>query len=196
MCATTRSVMHVLGTTALIVPFVTGMALTAHADLIRNSDPAVQAQIDAQLASVPGGVQVSPNEIAYLAGDVLMVFPETGGTVPTTAVARVEATLATSYEHGCPWGHRVQWYCFFRDVNFGGRMLQFKDCARNGLYQRFTDYNFNDETTSRVNTSSHYVYAYDNLGPSGYLWSEYGDGANPDVGVGNSDRASAFLTYC
>ena len=174
-------------------------ATGAYADSVRNPDPAVQAQIDEQLAAVSGGVQVSPNEVSYLDGDVVMVFPEADGFVPTGPTVRVgAASLSTSYKYGCPYGNRVQWYCFYEHIDFRGRMLQFKDCANGqyGLYQRFTDWNFNDQTSSWVNTSIRLIDVYDNLGPSGFLWHEGNGGASRHVGVGNNDRASSFVTKC
>lgn len=175
-------------------------ATNAHADSVRNPDPAVQAQIDEQLAAVVGGVQVSPNEVSYLNGDIVMVFAEADGFVPTGPGTRVVADKAgsTYYKYGCPYGNRVQWYCFYEHISFGGRMLQFKDCSSSqyGLYQRFTDWNFNDRTSSWVNTSIRLIDVYDNLGPSGYLWHEGSNSAIHNVGVGNNDRASSFVTRC
>jgi len=177
---------------------------TVHADNIRNPDATIQAAIDEQLAAVPGGVQVSPNEASYLQGTVVIVFPEADGFVPTDAARRVvesqtEASASgTSYKYGCPYGNRVAWYCFYEHIDFRGRMLQFKDCASGqyGVYQRFTDWNFNDKTSSWVNTSIRLIDVYDNLGPSGFLWHEGAHSVSRHVGVGNNDRASSFVTKC
>ena len=173
----------------------------------------VQAQINQQLQQYPGGVQTSPNEVSYDNGNVVMVFPDASGQLPTDSTSRPElassgsattaAVTASTSNYGCPTGTFVNWYCFYQNINFnhynsdGGRMLEFRDCASGGLYQTFVNYGFNDQTSSWINTvSSTDVDVYNNTGPSGYLWNELGVSRAAYVGDANNDKASAFLSYC
>lgn len=179
----------------------------------------LQAAIDAQLAA-HGGTQVSPYEVAYHGGDVVMVFanPVTGA-LPTSGADRAEtrqpptgagrpgaaavSPLTTSYRYGCPYNSTTGWTCFYQNIDFnhnscsgsgscgdGGRMLEFATCGRQDL----STYGFSDQTTSWVNNTSSYVTVYDVN--NSLLWSESPGNASSYVGSADNDKADNFWLIC
>jgi len=165
----------------------------------------VQDQINQQLRDYPGGTQISPYEVAYRGGAVIMVFPEPAtGRVPVTASARPEIRAGASNGvtvtlfdtvHGCPLAMFNRWYCVFQDANYGGRMLQFRDCTTAGYVNDLSDYGFQNETTSWVQTDifpGKTVAVYDQY-HSQPLWNEVSHGGtynqSPNVGPLLNDRA-------
>lgn len=74
----------------------------------------LQQEIQKQLEDTHGGTQISPNEVSYERGNVIVVFPDASGKVPTSESLR-PASPDTFYEHGCPGGATQTWYCFFAD---------------------------------------------------------------------------------
>lgn len=160
----------------------------------------LQAEIDRQIA-LYGGTQVSAYEIAYGAGDPVMVFanPVTG-EFPTDAANRVErgqatqtTPLTTAYRYGCPYSSGG-WACFYQNIDFNGsgsgRLLQFQSCGRQSL----ATYGFSDQTSSWVNNTSSYVSVYDQYGT--HLWDESPGGLSAYVGDANNDRADNFWIIC
>ncbi|MEV6207405.1 peptidase inhibitor family I36 protein [Kitasatospora sp. NPDC051914] len=144
-------------------PELAGMSLAQAREL--------QAEIDQQMKDVPGGIQVSANEIAWKGGSVVMSFPvpsqrtapETsgkllGGAALKGADAVSPRATGTCYDTGscsyqkCPYGFRDMWYCLYADRDYGGRRLQWKDVYEytNALDQ----WNFNYQASSWVNTST------------------------------------------
>ncbi|MEV0636330.1 peptidase inhibitor family I36 protein [Streptomyces sp. NPDC050619] len=120
----------------------------------------------------PGGMQTTANEISYADGAVKVVIPRPGAAAT------------------CPSG----WYCFFQYADFGGRMLQFRDCGGN---QSLTDYGFGNRTTSWVNNTQHTVEVYDkDAEPFVTLWREAANSRSSSVGDATDNRADFFYTYC
>jgi hypothetical protein len=113
----------------------------------------LQQDIDQQLASFPGGMQVSANEVAYDGGSAVVVFPDSTGNVPTDPTTRPEMSPDAHFEwHGCPYGNITAWYCFYQNAKFGGRMLEFKDCSGSGVKESLAKYGFANQTSGWVNT--------------------------------------------
>ena len=188
---------------ALVALSIIGVSTsTAFAASPSSADPALRQAVAQQLRNYPGGTQISPNEVSYHGGKVIVVFPDATGHVPTTANARPSVTPnATYYWHGCPYGDSASWYCFYADVNFGGRMLQFQDCSSGGTIQSLAQYGFANQTSSWVNTSgikaastSKWVDVYD--GNNIFLWEEPPNSDSSWVGAGANDRAVWFATFC
>jgi hypothetical protein len=153
----------------------------------------LQEHINKQLRTTQGGVQISANTVSYKGGSVLVVFPETGSssiaTQPTNSAS--SQALSTSDLHGCPTSLFTHWYCFYADINWGGRMLKFKDC---GSTQDFDNFGFPDQVSSWVNTSGHSLVVsdvYDN-----FLWRETSNSSSSWVGSNANDRARSFYTNC
>jgi hypothetical protein len=179
----------------------------------------LQAEIDRQLAA-HGGTQISPYEVAYAGGDVVMVFADpVTGALPTDSDSRAEAgrqtapgrpgaaaglaPLTTSYRYGCPYNATAGWTCFYQNIDFnhntcggggacgdGGRMLEFASCGTADL----SAYGFSDQTTSWVNNTSSYVTVYD--ANSTLLWSESPGSSSSYVGSADNDRADNFWLIC
>lgn len=123
--------------------------------------------------------------VSYNNGSVRVVFFPPGHT-PKNSVTPNDGTV-----NGCPYGELNQWACFYADVDFGGRMLEFQDC---GYEQYFSNYGFQDETSSWVNTKSVDVSVFDY---SGYqLWMESPNSKSSWVGSAANDRAWSLYIYC
>lgn len=120
----------------------------------------LQEQINKQLNTTHGGVQISANTVSYEGGSVRVVFPEFGSqSVATQPGYSANPQLVTNV-HGCPTGFFTHWYCFYADVNWAGRKLEFKNC---GHSQSLADYGFANDVSSWVNTSGHTIYGYERL---------------------------------
>lgn len=166
---------------------------------------ALQRQIDAQLATTKGGVQVSDNAVAYNGGNVVVVFPNPGqrkapnglgANVRNTSLAKAAAAAspASAQLQDCPDGFTAHWYCFYTDVNWGGRRLQFKDTC----VGKASDWGFDNETSSWVNNNPNaYEYTYDGSGLNGaFLWSmSWGPTQASWVGAANNDRMSSWAKH-
>lgn len=140
-----------------------------------SAQPSIQAQAAQILHDHPGGVQISPTQIAWHNGTVIL-------NLQTPARG---ATPNTSFD-GCPSGY----YCFFEFQNFTGRMLQLSTCDSTPIY--FSDYGFQNLTSSWVVFRNiYYLNVYEQLSPSGwnFLWSEPAYAAQSYVGTTADNRA-------
>jgi len=191
----------------------------ARSGLPRQAAERLQAEIDAQIMAY-GGTQISPYEVAYNGGDVIMVFanPVTG-ELPTGSADRAETRqpadagppdafapltpLTTSYRYGCPYTSTAGWTCFYQNIDFnhyscggggacgdGGRMLQVNSCGNQSL----ATYGFSGQTSSWVNNTDAYVTVYD--GNNSLLWSESPGGSSAYVGSADNDKAVSFWLIC
>lgn len=187
--------------TVVLAACITAVAVpTARADIEPAETYAeIQAQIDEQLAETSGGIQVDDRTVSYKDGDVLMVWPEPGtsaAAAPADDVSDAVDSVPTvdplaSNTRGCPrWG---DWYCFYEYRNFGGRMLQFRDCKNAGLRQDFRDYAFNQSTSSWVNTATRVINVFNY---SSLLWTEGKYTQAKYVGAANDNKAVYFDAYC
>lgn len=186
--------------------FVGGMSLIIAGLAASPSSAAttpLQAQIEGALAQHPGGIQVSDNSIAWNGGDIVMTFPARGqrkapdglGDNPRMKVLeRLGATglapdVAESTEsvEGCPNGiFTADAYCFYTDINWGGRRLTFYSTCSDFA----SNWGFDNETTSWVNTTNKIIHAYDQSGGT-LLWDEAtGVSKSSYVGNTNNDRMS------
>ncbi|MFE2726694.1 peptidase inhibitor family I36 protein [Kitasatospora sp. NPDC059327] len=145
-------------------PIITALTPGQRADL--------QHVVDEQLAGGRGGYQSAANEITYPDGAVVVLplpgearAPTWSGDVPRRAAADADWK-------GCP--HDPTYYCFYQDINWAGRRLQFA-----AVYEEkpvsFTDYGFQDQTSSWVNTTRNLSVIVDKYGGATtwrMLWKE------------------------
>ncbi|TMQ99257.1 hypothetical protein ETD83_18060 [Actinomadura soli] len=161
---------RMLATTAIVGAALFGAAGTA---LAAPPDAFVQAQIDQQLRTYPGGVQTGADEVSYKGGSVIVTFPS-----------------ATNAANPCTAG----WYCFYQHKDFTGRKLSFRDCGGN---QSLTDYGFGNQTSSWDNTTKHTVEVYDrDVSPFATLWREAPRSSSSQVSATTNEKADFFHTYC
>lgn len=134
----------------------------------------IQAQINAQLRATSGGVQISRNEIAWHDRTAVMEFPDG----------------AAALAQRCPNG----WSCFFEHDGWGGRMLKFCSCD---VWRHFSDYGFNNQTSSWHNALGKSVEVNDDDAPSPiHLWNEDANARSSYVGDWANDRADVFQIHC
>lgn len=143
--------------------------------------------------------------VSYDGGAVDLVFP-----LPDADQQSASASSAKRKHHrrpvariasvqGCPSGpFRSDYYCFYADRNFGGRRLQFKDCANDATHARqyFATYAFRNEASSWVNTTNNYISVYDYDPGYGGLWTELKDQQSAAVQSSKDNRADYFYSYC
>ncbi|MCK9894020.1 peptidase inhibitor family I36 protein [Frankia sp. AgB32] len=150
-------------------------------------------RVAAQLRLARGGVKISPNEISWDDGKVVMVFPLDGEAVAlASSSAVVDGGASTQAIHGCPTQYLgAEYYCFYADGNYGGRRLQFKDHPQ---IINFTNYGFDNQASSWVNGGGADIYVYDGYDPyaSSSIWIEFPHSQSSLVAAGNNDRASSF----
>jgi Peptidase inhibitor family I36 len=167
--------MVLAGGLVLILSLIVTTAATAATPTVppKPDTQTLQDQIDAQLLLAPGGKQIGQNQIAWRDGAVIMTFSESPMTVLSPR---------------CPDG----WTCFFEHRDWGGRMLQFRDC---GIWQFFSDYGFRNQTSSWHNRLNQFVYVDDD--DAGVrLWTEYPQARSSWVGSAANDRADSLLITC
>ncbi|WP_131787497.1 peptidase inhibitor family I36 protein [Protofrankia symbiont of Coriaria ruscifolia] len=140
-------------------------------------------------------MQISPNEIAWDGGKVVMVFPWDGEkAAPTSSTAALGGPISTSDIYGCPTQYfGADYYCFYEHIDWGGRRLQFKDYPQN---INFSNYGFDNETSSWVNGGAGTINVYDQpyVGTP-FLWTEVPHFLSSWVGDANNDRAESFSAY-
>jgi hypothetical protein len=179
-------------------------AFSASAQTPIQPNSGTESQIVDFLAAHPSGYRFGPYQVAFNDANVIVTWPDPNtGKVPTGAIDRPELLTSSGGvqpldAYGCPSGPlKPDWYCFYQDISFGGRMLEFKDCGNNGLRQNFSDYGFRNETSSWVNTTNNVVDVFD-FAPGGdnLLWIEAPTTGVDYVGNTNNDRADYFITYC
>lgn len=186
---------------------------------------ALQAEIDEQLAQVPGGRQISANELVW--GDSaapVLVFGlgEDSNPEPSSAlealyseldndaraagkVARSEGGIQDEKVEGCPMGNFVRWYCFYNYKNFNKgvsssaspipRRLQWSHPYCDGEFIDLADWGFSKKVTSWVNTGW-----LDDIrvytGGMAHLWTMR-EGISKNAQVASSDNNKArFVVAC
>jgi peptidase inhibitor family I36 len=152
------------------------------------------ARMQALLEEFPEATQIDDHSIGWDHGKVVMVLPEhDAGELPAEAhgaepgpVIGLDPAISSFAVHGCPTG----WYCVYQDASWGGRRLQFSDCARNDL----SNYGFRDKTSSWVNNGSHRVQVKNDLTarPDPVLWTMPPHSSSSYVGNANNDKADYF----
>jgi hypothetical protein len=175
----------------------------------------LQHRIAAQLQLAPGGQQISANEIAWNGGQVIMSFPLDGQRqAPKSSPAAVQLMAAASPQgaaskpgggvtpmdiEGCPtviFGN--DWYCFYADINWGGRRLQWSDPYPLSQWVHFSDYGFVNQTSSWVNGGGMNIVALQQngcgLGCELSLWLEAPHSKSSYVGNQYNDTADGFYT--
>jgi hypothetical protein len=158
---------------------------------------ALQREVDAVLRARPGGTQTSQYEVSWLGGDVVLALraPGTGQVSPSIPGQRVGAFSPNGTSDSCPWSFTARYSCFYSDVGFGGRRLQFADTYCSGAVN-FGDWAFSNTISSWVNNSPHTVKVYDGPNTTGaLLWKEHGVSHDANVGSAANDRADS-ATIC
>jgi hypothetical protein len=155
---------------------------------------ALQHEIDAVLRVRAGGTQTSQYQVSWQGGQVVLSLPVPGtGRVPAgPGRSRAEALSSTiAASDSCPWSFSTRYTCFYSDVGFSGRRLQFADTYCSSAVN-FGDWGFSNTISSWVNNSSHTVAAYDGPNTTGaLLWKQYGVGHSANVGSAANDRADS-----
>lgn len=162
----------------LTAPLYPGVASAHGQDAPSDSSftaPATRAQDSAvaeQLRRHPGGVRVSPRQVAYDHGAVVI-------DVGPAAYA------------DCPSG-RV---CFFQDSNWTGRLLSWAPTS-SILRRNFTDYGWNDQMSSWANRSStRDARWYYNTNQSGASFCMNAGERSSSVGRGDDNEASSMAIF-
>ena len=172
-----------------------------------SSTHTLQESIDDVLANTEGGTQISPNEVAWEGGAVVMSFPDQGEQeAPASSAAvqtfRAKATgqmvpfveVPLGSNEGCPtekFGN--DWYCFYQYDNYGGRRLQWNAAHTSKMY--FSNYDFINKTSSWVNGGGKTIYVYGRTrtgDDSSCTWTEskhFKDNDNP-----HDNQADCFKT--
>lgn len=174
---------------------------SAPASALTLLDPTEQ-QVGQFLTEHPNATRSAKYQVSFASGAVLLNFvppgqthvtneaslrPELRQTPEETARSARTATAAAVDWHGCPNSVTTAWYCVYENANWGGRMLEFKDCTSSGYYNYLNQYGFLNMTTSWVNTKPlSTVNAYSS---TGYLWTEPPRSMSSNVGAANNDRA-------
>jgi hypothetical protein len=182
---------------------------------------ALQHEIDVALRARPGGTQTSQYQVSWEGGQVVLSLPVPGtGRVPPGSGAgrvppgsgsdrvlpgagsdrvapgfgggrAVPLSSVVSTSDSCPWSFSARYTCFYSDVGFSGRRLQFADTYCSSAVN-FGDWGFSNTISSWVNNSSHTVAAYDGPNTTGaLLWKQYGVGHSANVGSAANDRADS-----
>lgn len=166
-------------------------AVSSHAlvkSYLDNSQISLQQRIDVQLATSPGAVQISPYEVAWDGGRVIMSFPR-DGQKKAPPVSQAARNLMRGLDHGeqaprpqaspqsiqpqdiegCPTEiFGADWYCFYQDINWLGRRLQWSD----PMTVDFRNFNFDNEASSWVNGGALIIEVFDDNSENGVLWVE------------------------
>jgi hypothetical protein len=181
----------------------------------------LQHEIDMALRARPGGTQTSQYQVSWEGGQVVLSLPVPGtGRVPPGSGAgrvppgsgsnrvlpgsgsdrvapgfgggrAVPLSSVVSTSDNCPWSFSARYTCFYSDVGFSGRRLQFADTYCSSAVN-FGDWGFSNTISSWVNNSSHTVAAYDGPNTTGaLLWKQYGVGHSANVGSAANDRADS-----
>ena len=207
--------------TAAFAVGAVGLAPASRADGARWANPlhlspagrgALQHEIDQALRARPGGTQTSQYQVSWQGGEVVLSLPVPGtgrvppgsgdGRVPTGSggghvppwlasgrAVPLSPVVATS--DSCPWSFSARYTCFYSDVGFSGRRLQFADTYCSSSVN-FGDWGFSNTVSSWVNNSSHTVAVYDGPNTTGaLLWKQYGVGHSANVGSAANDRADS-----
>jgi hypothetical protein len=144
----------------------------------------VQERIDAQLQSIPGGTQISQNEIASHDGKVILTLPMLGEGVARSSTEAV-VPLGTA---NCP----AQSTCLYADQNYNGRRLRFSDC----VFEDLRNWGFQDKASSWHNNQTRGTKTQVYNLRAGIFWPLWTEGGAPSnstyVGDANNDKADGI----
>jgi Peptidase inhibitor family I36 len=115
----------------------------------------------------------------------------TGGAVTTAATTAAAAPALAAAVNGCPGGLFVtDYYCFYTDINFGGRRLQFTGNTR---FDTAANWGFNNQVSSWVaNDVDCTVTAFNAGDGTSRLWTEPENSRSSWVGNTNNDKLSSW----
>ncbi|MDX6242028.1 MAG: hypothetical protein QOG10_6899 [Kribbellaceae bacterium] len=190
---------------ALLAAAASPLSATAAAD--QPTGP-LAAEMRSLLKLQPGGLQVSDNALVWEATGTVVVWPSPGERVAPKGLGhnvrrdtarRVGVEALADYSpdsvqdvHGCPSGITVKdYYCFYTDINWGGRRLQFTGAT---AYGEARDWGFDNQTSSWVNTDSNVnVHVYDGVVTFEWLlWNMPENSVSSYVGNSVNDRMGSW----
>ncbi|HEU4409173.1 MAG TPA: peptidase inhibitor family I36 protein [Polyangiaceae bacterium] len=167
---------------------------------------ALQRQIDTHLAAY-GGTQLSPYEIVWDGGAVVLAFPYPGeqqARPPSAAArqlpadeeaARDEGTglsLADSQPAAGDKECDKHSYCFYEHADYKGKRLEFKKKYKDKVY--FNGYGLKDKVSCWANNINKKIWVYDQKdNKEKWLWTEYPKSKSDYVGDENNDKADYFV---
>jgi hypothetical protein len=215
---TRRRLRAVGALTAAFAMGAVGLAPASQADGARwTSNPlhlspagrsVLQQEVDAALRARPGGTQTSQYQVSWQGGEVVLSLPVPGtgrvkdstalvpgssGRAPAGSGSSRAGALSSvvAASDSCPWSFSARYTCFYSDIGFSGRRLQFADTYCSSAVN-FGDWGFSNTISSWVNNSSHTMSAYDGPNTTGaLLWKQYGVGSSANVGSAANDRADS-----
>ena len=141
---------------------------------------------------VPGSPALVSGRTGRVPGSTAVV-PGSNGRAPAGSGGSRAGALSSvvAASDSCPWSFSARYTCFYSDVGFSGRRLQFADTYCSSAVN-FGDWGFSNTISSWVNNSSHTVSAYDGPNTTGaLLWKQYGVGSSANVGSASNDRADS-----
>ncbi|WP_177221538.1 peptidase inhibitor family I36 protein [Lentzea xinjiangensis] len=147
-------------------------------------DVSVQAEITQVLERTAGGVQISPNQIAWQDGRVVLTIP-LAGEKPARAAEGSVAPLGT---RNCT----KYWTCLYEHKDYEGRKLSFTECNE---IQDLSDYDFSDKTSSWHNNQSSgtKTRVYNWTGSWSGIWTTGGaESWSSYVGAADNDKADGI----
>ena len=98
----------------------------------------LDSDVSETLQNTNGGKRISPNQIAWKGGDVVMTFP-----LPGEKRARTLDEPIGTQGAGCEHGE----VCLYEDAGWKGRQLTFYKCE----FEKLRWYNFTNQTSSWIN---------------------------------------------
>jgi hypothetical protein len=125
--------------------------------------------------------------------DSTALVPGSSGRAPAGSGSSRAGALSSvvAASDSCPWSFSARYTCFYSDIGFSGRRLQFADTYCSSAVN-FGDWGFSNTISSWVNNSSHTMSAYDGPNTTGaLLWKQYGVGSSANVGSAANDRADS-----
>ncbi|WP_369263521.1 peptidase inhibitor family I36 protein [Streptomyces sp. R35] len=198
------------------------MSVLTQAEAASGPDE-LQQEINEVLSNTQGGVQISRNEIAWNGGEAIMAFPLPGEeTAPPSSAAAVKlqtkksgvsaksvqsassGSEALAADDGCPTQvFGPDWYCFYQYENFGGRRLQWNASHGHDDLVFFSEYYFDNKTSSWSNRGGNYIYV-EGRSETGQdrscndnpieLWIESPHSSKSYVGAADDNKADCFWT--
>ncbi|QNE18197.1 hypothetical protein F1D05_10195 [Kribbella qitaiheensis] len=189
-------------------------APTAGAPIAAGVTGPVAAEMTAMLKLNPGGIQVSDNAMVWPGGaGTTAVWPSPGqkfapaglgsniryDVLKSMGIDSVTSEFGDEYGveavHGCPSGVTVKdYYCFYTDIAFGGRRLQFTGAT--SAANAGNPWSFDNQTSSWVNTDTNVIVGVcDGANQTGtILWIEPENSAVSALSTSLNDKLSSWYT--
>lgn len=212
----------VIATASLMAVGAAAFPSTASAQPVASPPPAiapgvtgpVAAEMAAMLKLNPGGIQVSDNAMVWPGGaGATSVWPSPGqkyapnglgsniryDVLHSMGIDNVTSEFGdefgTQTVHGCPSGVTVKdYYCFYTDIAFGGRRLQFTGAT--SAANAGNPWSFDNQTSSWVNTDTNVLVGVcDGANQTGtILWIEPENSSSSALSTSLNDKLSSWYT--